>query len=390
MDLNNMQYDKLKLFITKLKNDSESIEKNKMNTEDICLICKKKYNFVIDNTTNEKICNNCGSVIELNNFDTIASYDESYTTSTTIIDTSSINITIKGITNWKIKKFYDWHFVMSYKERSINETFKYIYINCKKLNLINSVIDDAKILYKIIKNNYTDIDLNKNNYIKMSQQRMMRDKNLPHKIVTRGNNKIGIIGACIYYACKKSGYYHTIREISQILSVKSSFINNGCKIFSKCIKQANIDIDVNLSYPKQYLKNLSIILKLEQSDIDKILKILLKIELNNLISIHTPYSITVAVIIMYLEHNKIEISKKELSHKLSISLVTINKTIKTLLTFKDYLLNDLDNVLILKVTNRLTSADLEKIKNIKQKVLDIDISEYENLQIDLNTLFNKY
>ena len=362
---NDLEYDILRQMVDKSKQNKTNKNQNK------CLTCEDS-NLIIDSITNEKICEKCGCVSECNNYDMLTSYNEVQTT--TISDTSSINITIKGLTNWKIRKFYEWHFVMPYKERSLNDTFKFIQQKCKELNLSVYVSDDAKILYKIIKNNYTDKDLNKTKHNKLT----------PTKIVTRGNNKLGIIGACIFYACKKTGYLRTIRDISQILNIKSSFVNNGCKIFSKCIRDSNINIDINLSYPSQYLKNIAITLKLESTDIYNIQKILTKIEKHNLVSIHTPYSIAISTIIIYLEKNNIIISKKEIAEKFSISLVTINKTIKTLLLIENILFGD---EIIPENTNNLTKEDIDCLYKQKQYFEEINIHDYENLQINLETLF---
>lgn len=363
MNLNNeSEYSTLRKIIS----NRELAKQSNINLK--CLSCGGN-DLIIDNVTNEKICNDCGSVNESNNYDMLTSYEEAQTT--TISDTSSINITIKGLTNWHIRRFYEWHFIMPYKERSINEIFKFIQQKCKELNLSVYVSDDAKILYKIIINNYTDKNLNK--------------VVVPKKIVTRGNNKLGIIGACIFYACKKTGYLRTIRDISQILKIKSSFVNNGCKIFSKCIRQLNIKINVNLSYPTQYLKSLTVLLDLNDKQVEDINKILMRIEDNNLVSNHTPYSIAMSTVIIYLEENGISVSKKDIAEKSSISLVTINKTIKTLLSIKDIIFGN-HNIIDNKSKN-LTDEDIKYLN--KQKIFfeQINLKDYENLQIDLNKLF---
>ena len=48
-------------------------------------------------------------------------------------------------------------------------------------------------------------------------------------IITRGNNRIGISAACMFFACQKKGMIYTPKEIAEFYEIKYAEINKGIK-----------------------------------------------------------------------------------------------------------------------------------------------------------------
>ena len=96
----------------------------------------------------------------------------------TLLPESSVGSTIAYNSNTKtmnqIRKFQKWQ-GMPYKERSLYKVFLEIQEKCKKNNIPNIIINEAKSLYTIISKTK----------------------------ISRGSNRQGIIAACVYFACKE-------------------------------------------------------------------------------------------------------------------------------------------------------------------------------------------
>lgn len=377
------------LFLNINNSNALNITSKKSSNQLICQNCNKSE-FIIDANLNEKICVNCGYLLNNEIYDNlnIINYfsnetnDRCGVASNVLFPQASMSISMNGLTNQRLKNLHNWS-AISYKERSLSTILNFINTICKNMNLLKYVIDDTKILYNLIieYNNIDDLNIKQINCKKKIEHGKFLNSENKHKIITRGNHKLGIIGACIFYACKKSGYVKTIKEIATQLNITTACLNTGCKLFSRCIKKANIGYDINLSYPSQYVNNICNTLKVEPSYINDINNMIDKIEKNHLVSSHTPYSVALVSVIIYLESKQIEVSKKYISKIFYISTVTLHKTYDNLQLYKDYLLgydSELKSNLLLTDSSTSESIDQDlkiKLENIKK----ININDYNNL-----------
>lgn len=405
----------------KLDNKNSSNPHNVINNKNIPLdpankkkkLCKNcnGSNFITNITTKDLICTNCGYSIEVL-VDCIGDWKSwsggdtnmsSNLVTNTLLPQTSLSTSISGLTNSRLRNLHNWNY-MPDNERSLYVILNYIDSKCKILKLLRCVCDSAKIFYKIVIDNNTDEDLNKKSK-KMKRQvdvnvnsetllyHTKLDPNI-HKIITRGQNKIGIIGACVYYACKKAGYTKTIKEVANVFGIKTSCLNNGCKIVGLCIKKSNIQYDINLSFPSQYIKNICSVLDIKPSYCEIIKTVVKKVEDNHLVSSHTPYSVAIVCVIIVLEDNHMEISKKDFSKKLDISSVTLHKTYDTIQQYKSYLLgyeDKLDESLklsqVLQISQSSVMSDSsnnihdihKELQDKLERVRNIDITQYNKL-----------
>lgn len=367
------------------KNENQNDENsNNIKNEDVCKYCNCN-NFIYNQSIAKRICNNCGSM-----FDEYEDIDEEEPVEMTITSMLLPNITnqiyLVNCKNKYIKNLHKWNMI-PYREKSLLLVFSIISKKCEKLGLKGNISDEAKILYyNIIRENYIDEKTKKS-------------------IITRGKNKLGIIASCIYYACKNSGYLKTIKEIAYAFNISSVCLNNGCKIFMQCLKKTKIKINNLISKPGNFIDSICQQLNIQSDDIDNIKTIINKIESNKLLCSHTPYTITVACTLLYIEEKYVknynEFNKKRYKNKrkkqiedLNISLSTLNKTYGSLLEYKDFLLG-YEKIISperLSDEDRINYEilDEDNIKEEIKRINKININDYNNVtNIDLKSVLTK-
>jgi len=234
-----------------------------------------------------------------------------------LLPESSVGSVIRGYSNksgmYQVKKYQQWT-NMTYKERSLFKVFVEIANICNKNNIPKIIINEAKSLYKLISN------------IKIS----------------RGNNRIGIIAACVYFACKNCNVSRSGKEISDIFNIKINILTKGCKNFQTVLQLNKEKNRVDISNSTKYLDFIERFcnkLKIdnESSDIKKLSE---QIEKLNIINDIRPDSYAAGCILYYcniniIKVNDIQINKTDISKYSKISEVTINKCFKKLLENKE-------------------------------------------------------
>tara|TARA_Y100001980_G_C14556722_1_gene349649 strand:- start:13286 stop:14230 length:945 start_codon:yes stop_codon:yes gene_type:complete len=217
---------------------------------------------------------------------------------------SSIGYNSNSKTMNQIRKYQQWQ-GMPYKERSLYKVFLEIQEICKKNNLPNIIINEAKSLYSIISKTK----------------------------ISRGSNRKGIIAACVYFACKECKVPRSANEIAEMFSIETTIMTKG-------VKKCQEIIFMNKKNKKRLTKSPSIQandfirrfcnkLDIEESQTEEIIDICNQCMEQNLISENTPPSIAAGCIFYYIKKSdNHEISKKDISNICKISEVTINKCTK--------------------------------------------------------------
>ena len=218
---------------------------------------------------------------------------------------TSISYGKRDETSQKINMLQKWN-SMPYSERSLYKVFQHIESVCKKNSLPKKIWNTAKSLYSIIAK------------IKIS----------------RGNNRKGIIAACVYHSCKECNVPRSINELSHMFSIPSTVMTKGCKNYTEIMRmnKTNRDRsfkinDVNLY---DFIDRFSSKISLKEEEIKKIRKIAILCEQNKMINDNTPPSMASGCIYLYCKISGNKINKKEISDVCKISEVTINKCYKKL------------------------------------------------------------
>ena len=235
-----------------------------------------------------------------------------------LLPESSVGTSIKpgfySKTMNKTKRMVDWN-SMTYKERSLNKIFNDIQNICNKNNIPPKISQESKSLYKIMSENK----------------------------ISRGNNRIGIIAACIYFACKNCDVPRSAKEISVMFNINNIIVTKGCKKFQEILHYNKLNRNrINkhtIINSNDFIDRFCDKLNLNINDIKKIKKISDRAQKNKIIYENTPPSIAVGSIYLYVRKNKLDISKKDISNISKISEVTINKCYKKLEEHIDKLLD---------------------------------------------------
>lgn len=224
-----------------------------------------------------------------------------------LLPDSSIGTSInaKGNYNNKVVLYQKWN-SMPYKERSKYKVFNDIQEKCEKNNLPPIIYNTANSLYSII-----------------SETK-----------ISRGNNRKGIIAACVFNACKECGVPRSIKELAEIFEITPKILTKGCKNYTEIIRINKINIDraqntksINLS---DFIERFCFNLELSEKDTQNIVEISNICIDNDLIYDNTPPAMASGCIYLYIKKNGIKINKKLISETCKISEVTINKCYKKL------------------------------------------------------------
>ena len=307
-------------FIDSLENDEKKLKGEKNDEDGKC--CSLKENFQFEQGMFKcKICSNIiSNIIENPEWRYYGSGDNKSMDPTrcgmpinSLLPESSVGSSVSFNSNTKtmnqIRKMQQWQ-GMPYKERSLYKVFLEIQDMCKKANIPNIIINEAKSLYSIISKTK----------------------------ISRGSNRKGIIAACVYFACKECEVPRSSKEIADIFDIDSTVMTKGVKKCQEIIfmnKKNKLRLTKSPSIqPSDFIERFCNKLKFDEDSIKEIIRIC-KISIReNIISENSPPSIAAGCIFYFIKKNQIDrsekISKKDISTICKISEVTINKCTKKL------------------------------------------------------------
>jgi transcription initiation factor TFIIB len=193
----------------------------------------------------------------------------------------------------------------SYKERTLYHTVEHIYIHASNNGISQTIIEEAKTLYK----------------------------SLSEQSLHRGLSRSGVIASCLYWSCKKNKVPRSAKEISKMFNIDITTLTKGSKIFHNTLK-----INVDSTTAKDFIIRFCSNLKLDKPIVDLCIRIVDVTEELGIITQNTPPSLASSIIYLVCTICKLDISKKQISEINSISEVTINKTYKNLYKYRDLII----------------------------------------------------
>ena len=215
----------------------------------------------------------------------------------------------------------------------------------------NLNIDNQKIQSKTLQNTYnqqslTNIERNVNKFSQMIDQ-LCGDVFLPNVLtlskslyesfikrkITRGKNRTGIIGCCIYHACRIENVPRSIHEISKICNISKTIINHSNRIFMNIMKDS---IEPKYFDNKDHLWRCFNIINCNKKDtalLINITKHILDLDLDIFYG-KKKDSIISSILCYVCTNMQIPIDKKAIAKDFNVSIVTINKLLKELYVSK--------------------------------------------------------
>lgn len=344
----------------------------------ICSACRTGEHIISDNIDGSIVCSKCGNVIEYSVFDRTPewkTFDDSTTNGrcgapiNNLLPSTSMGTYIGGKNNHKLKMLQNWCSVPSH-ERSLSIVFNMIKKICENNGLDRCVEDDAKILYKKASEYRNENHVYKNDRV---------------SLIIRRKNRIGLISACVYYACKRYNCAKSVKEISKIFGIEPKCVNKGCKNFIKYTKHLKEDYNTSISVPSQYVLRFCKKLGIEQKYVNEIITMTEKIQKMNTITSHTPLSIASACVFRcLLQHNITRITKNDISNVFGISEVTIIKTYNHLNKYNDILDNDIE------ITDTESETPTSIPKHLRKRLRIINAMDTNNFLEHYKFTINKY
>lgn len=219
-----------------------------------------------------------------------------------------------------IRRFLLWN-SMPHWERTLYQNFELLQGAGISQGISTKIIEDSKILFK----------------------------NASQMKISRGDNKDGLVAACMYYACMINKVPRSTKEIAKMFKIDPNILTKGNARFQELLK-INVDCSGADDFIQRFGSNLNMI----WDDIQKCKKLAKVIEELEIVSENAPTSVAAGTIYMYCYYMEIDYTKKHISDICAVSEVTITKCFKKLQKYHVELLEDM---------NKLIQEELEIAKN---------------------------
>lgn len=130
----------------------------------------------------------------------------------------SMSTRLVGVPKY-IGMIHSWHTLHSYKEHSLSKVFRKMEKTALDHNIPLAVVKYAEELYKLISSNN----------------------------LKRGDSRIGVMGACIYYGCRARGIMKKEKDIAKDFNIDVKYICAGCDTIAEYIFRQGMDPEKVLS-----------------------------------------------------------------------------------------------------------------------------------------------
>lgn len=201
-----------------------------------------------------------------------------------------------------ISLVHKWHTLYSYKEHSLSKVFKKMQKVGQENAIPEAIIKYAQKLYSLIADN----DLK------------------------RGDSRIGIMGACIYYGCRVRNVMKREKDIAKNMKIRQKYISHGCDLIAEYLFKKGMDAEKVLAPFNiyDYIEEFTDILGLSNKFKIKAMCVAEVVEDNSNSLRNMPYSLAAGCIFFVAVGSKkydITILKREMKIKCDLSDVTIAK-----------------------------------------------------------------
>ena len=190
-----------------------------------------------------------------------------------------------------IRKYQMWN-SMTYRERVLYNIFDTLTVRACQNSIPNSILDEAKVLYK-----------------KATDNR-----------ISRGENREALIACSIYVSCKTNKVPRSVKEIADMFHLKLPAMTRGCKLY-----QEILDVHLQCSKPEDFVNRFCSRLNLDKSAVETCKHVVRKADELSLVCESTPPSVVAGALHMCNVHLRLGIAKKDLCGVCQVSQVTINK-----------------------------------------------------------------
>ena len=327
--------------------------------ENLCVNCESD-SLVNDASKGYYVCQSCGVINsqyldrnpEYNNYeDSKEGSNRCGAPTNYFFPKASLGTKIKTSNYSRIKVLHGWG-QMPYRERSLLSVLQNIQGKCKKYKITQTIIDNAKIMYK-----------------KINDCKHKKGKNKGKNIIIRCINRKSLIAACVFFGCKLQGRPRSPKEIADIFDLELKQVNKGCRKF---LDLMNVDIlmyKIRCSQSTDFIERYCKKLKVGKDYIECAKSISDNIHKLDIASTHQPPSVAAGSILLMANLYDLDISKKSISEIFGISDVTIAKTYRKIYPYHKIISSD---EITDKIYKKLSKGKPNKTFNEEKFILNVD------------------
>lgn len=335
-----------------------------------CSECNSN-NIVFTSSRGSYVCGNCGLESqeflddgpEWNNYDD-GKGDSARcgAPSSAFFPKSSLGTVINTPGYSKVKMLRNWGQV-PYRERSLAEVLNDIDSKCKKYKITKAVIDNAKILYKNVR-----------------ETKHKDGNNKGKNVIIRGINRKQIIAACFYFGATLQKSPRSTKEVADVFNLSLKQVSKGCRRFLEIMKDNFIVFDIKPSHGTDFIERFGSKLKLSKESVELAKTIAHNTTKLDIASDHQATSIAAASILFASNILNQNINKKLVSEIFKISDVTIIKTYKKIYPFHQFVISDEKTTkLCHKMNLKLMTENIEEISDNESESSDLDLDPLESI-----------
>jgi transcription initiation factor TFIIB len=315
---------------------SEKLDKKDLNNNiigkynNICSECKSSK-LVFTSGRGSYVCENCGTKgqdflddgPEWNNYeDGKSDGGRCGAPINAFFPKSSLGTVINTPGYSKVKMLRNWGQV-PYRERSLAEILNDIDAKCKKYKITKAIIDNAKILYKNVRET-------------KHTEGISKGKN----VIIRGLNREQVIASCFYFGAILQKSPRSTKEVADIFNMNTKRVSKGNRKFLDIMKDNFIVFDIKPSHGTDFVERFGNKLKLTKETIELAKTIANNSTKLDIASDHQATSLAAASILFASDILNQNVNKKSVSEIFGISDVTIIKTYKKISPFEQFVISD--------------------------------------------------
>ncbi len=380
----NISDDKLWDILDNFSEDKKKKKKDSNNNNQRCSNCDSS-NLIFTFERRSNVCVDCGteSTEILDESPEWSNYEDGKSgtsrcgaPTSAFFPKSSLGTTINAPGYSKVKMLRNWGQV-PYRERSLAEVLSDIDNKCRKYKITKAVIDNAKILYKNIRETKHDTGYNKG-------------KN----VIIRGINRKQIIAACFYFGAILQKSPRSTKEVADIFNLELKQITKGCRKFLEIMKDNFIVFDIKPSHSVDFIERFGSKIQMSKDDIQFAKTITSNVTKLDIASDHQSTSLAAASILLTSHILNLDISKKVISEIFKISDVTITKTYKKILPFSKVIVSDeltdqLYKLITKEINYKIETEELKVISEEDESETDLLIKKINKANIAEETIITE-
>lgn len=343
--------------------------KNQKKKESKCISCHGT-NLFLDHVMKYKVCNDCGVINEEILDDNPNFVNESGSSrygcpSNFYFPKSALGTKIKAKGYNRISNLQKQG-QMPYKEKSLMEVLKRIQARCKKYKISPPIIDNAKNLYK-----------------KINDCKHTKGKRKGKTRIMRCINRLSMIAACLFYACKLENEPRSPKEIADIYDLEVKHVNRGCRKFLDYIDLG--DCKFKSSTPSDFIERFGSKLDIDEKYIKIAKDMASNITKLKAASTHEPPSVAAGCFLLVSNLYHLGLTKSKISKVFNdLSDVTISKTYRRIYPLHKIILhNKITDMIVERRNNSTNNISINATNLVKKKVY---LSDSEETSSETNIL----